>query len=42
VSTVITGAIKPEQLDVNLAAANWNPTTEEVTQVEQILGTNQP
>jgi aryl-alcohol dehydrogenase-like predicted oxidoreductase len=35
-STVIAGATRPEQLDENLAAANWKLTAEEVAQVEQI------
>jgi aryl-alcohol dehydrogenase-like predicted oxidoreductase len=35
-STVIAGATKPEQLDVNLAGAGWKLTAEEVTEVEQI------
>jgi aryl-alcohol dehydrogenase-like predicted oxidoreductase len=36
VSTVIPGATRPEQLDANLAAANWKLTSEEVAQIEQI------
>jgi aryl-alcohol dehydrogenase-like predicted oxidoreductase len=36
VSSVIAGATRPEQLDVNLAGANWKLTAEEVAQVEQI------
>jgi aryl-alcohol dehydrogenase-like predicted oxidoreductase len=35
-STVIGGATRPEQLDANIAGANWTLTAEEVTQVEQI------
>jgi len=35
-STVITGATRPEQLDENLAGANWKLTAEELAQVEQI------
>jgi aryl-alcohol dehydrogenase-like predicted oxidoreductase len=35
-STVIAGATKPEQLDANIAGANWKLSAEEVTQVEQI------
>jgi aryl-alcohol dehydrogenase-like predicted oxidoreductase len=36
VCTVIPGATKPEQLDENVAAANWQLTVEEVNQVDQI------
>jgi aryl-alcohol dehydrogenase-like predicted oxidoreductase len=36
VSTVIAGATRPEQLDANLAGANWKLTAEEVAQIEQI------
>ena len=36
-STVIGGATRPEQLDANLAGANWTLTAEEITQVERIL-----
>jgi len=35
-STVIAGATKPEQLDANVAGANWKLTAEEVAQIEQI------
>jgi aryl-alcohol dehydrogenase-like predicted oxidoreductase len=35
-STVIAGATMPEQLDANIAGANWKLTAEEVAQVEQI------
>ena len=35
-STVIAGATKPEQLDLNVAGANWKLTAEEVTELEQI------
>lgn len=35
-STVITGATKPEQLDANIASANLKLTAEEVVQIEQI------
>lgn len=35
-STVIAGATRPEQLDANVAGANWKLTAEEVAQVEQI------
>ena len=35
-STVITGATRPEQLDMNVAGANWKLTPEEVAQVEQL------
>jgi aryl-alcohol dehydrogenase-like predicted oxidoreductase len=36
VCTVIPGATRPEQLNDNVAAANWKLTAEEVAQVEQI------
>jgi aryl-alcohol dehydrogenase-like predicted oxidoreductase len=35
-STVIAGATMPEQLDANIAGANWKLTAEEVAQVGQI------
>ena len=35
-STVIAGATRPEQLDANVAGADWKLTAEEVAQVEQI------
>ena len=35
-STVIAGATRPEQLDANIAGANWKLTAEEVAQIEQI------
>ena len=35
-STVIAGATRPEQLDINLAGAGWKLTAEEVAEVEQI------
>ncbi len=35
-STVIAGATKPEQLDANVAGANWKLSAEEVAHVEQI------
>jgi len=34
--TVIAGATGPEQLDQNLAGAEWKLTTEQVAEVEQI------
>ena len=35
-STVIAGATRPEQLDMNVAGASWKLTAEEVAQVEEI------
>jgi aryl-alcohol dehydrogenase-like predicted oxidoreductase len=35
-STVIAGATRPEQLDANVAGANWKLTAEEVARIEQI------
>ena len=35
-STVIAGATRPEQLDVNVAGAGWKLTPEEVAQIQQI------
>jgi aryl-alcohol dehydrogenase-like predicted oxidoreductase len=35
-STVIAGATRPEQLDANIAGANWKLAAAEVAQVEQI------
>ena len=35
-STVIAGATRPEQLDTNVAGANWKLTDEEIAQVSQI------
>jgi 1-deoxyxylulose-5-phosphate synthase len=37
VATVITGITRPEQLDVNLAATRWRPTTEDVAALGAIL-----
>jgi aryl-alcohol dehydrogenase-like predicted oxidoreductase len=35
-STVIAGATRPEQLDANVAGADWKLTAEEIAQVNQI------
>ena len=36
VSSVIAGATKPEQLEQNITAVNWNLTTEEMAEIDRI------
>ena len=36
VSSVIAGATRPEQVDQNVAAANWELTTEELSAIDRI------
>lgn len=38
VSSVIAGATKPEQVRTNAAAARWVPTSEDVTALQELLG----
>ncbi len=38
VSSVIAGAARPEQIDANIAAANWKLTPEEVADVKALVG----
>ncbi len=37
VSTVITGATKPEQVRANVAAARWAPSDSDLTELEELL-----
>jgi aryl-alcohol dehydrogenase-like predicted oxidoreductase len=36
-SSIIAGATKPEQLEQNVAAVNWQLTSHELEEVQQIL-----
>jgi aryl-alcohol dehydrogenase-like predicted oxidoreductase len=36
-SSVIAGAMDPEQLSANVAAAGWKLTTEDIVQMDKIL-----
>ena len=38
VASVISGATKPEQLDANAAAVDWQLTAEEVAEVASLVG----
>jgi aryl-alcohol dehydrogenase-like predicted oxidoreductase len=40
VSSVIAGAMTPEQVDANVRAAAWTLTADEVPEVDRITGTN--
>jgi aryl-alcohol dehydrogenase-like predicted oxidoreductase len=37
VVSVITGATKPEQLDINAAAAKWKPSAEDLAALRSLL-----
>ncbi|HKN88488.1 MAG TPA: aldo/keto reductase, partial [Nitrospiraceae bacterium] len=37
VASVIAGATSPEQVKTNAAAARWNFTAEELTEIERLL-----
>jgi aryl-alcohol dehydrogenase-like predicted oxidoreductase len=37
VSTVIAGATKPEQVRVNVAAARWTPSENDLAELESVL-----
>ncbi|HET7047318.1 MAG TPA: aldo/keto reductase [Solirubrobacteraceae bacterium] len=38
ISSVIAGATKPEQVRANAAAARWQPSTEDLAELEELLG----
>jgi aryl-alcohol dehydrogenase-like predicted oxidoreductase len=42
VASVIAGATKPEQVEANAKAAEWELTKEELTEVDRITGVRQP
>jgi aryl-alcohol dehydrogenase-like predicted oxidoreductase len=38
VSSVIAGVTRPEQTEQNVAAANWQPTAEQIEKISDIAG----
>jgi aryl-alcohol dehydrogenase-like predicted oxidoreductase len=38
VASVIAGATKPEQLEQNVKAGNWQLTAEQLTEIDRISG----
>jgi aryl-alcohol dehydrogenase-like predicted oxidoreductase len=42
VGSVIAGATKPEQIRANVAAGNWEPTDDELSEIDQLAPTRRP